>query len=459
MRVPLSLQSVVVAASLASSSNAGTPTPFAPPPAANVEIFRHATLINGLGGAPQHNVSIVVEGQRIREVVPDDKLDMALTKKASVIDLHGAFLIPGLVDSHVHLATPPNRRQAEAVLRRDLYGGVTTVRDMADDMRALGDLQRSSIAGEIAAPDIYYAALMAGPAFFKDPRTAQSSVGDAPGQTSWMRAVTDQSDLPQIVAEARGTYATGIKLYADLSAPLAKRIIEEAHRQNMLVWAHSTLFPAKPSEVIGSGADVISHACMMTHEASAHVPDDVSKKDEISLEQFANADSRVLAPVFADMVRRGTILDATVWVYDAIQTDTKSDPQIARRKCDGRIGGAITSQADKAGVQISTGTDYFAPWNDNWPDVFHEFDDLARFAHMTPAAILHSATLVGAKTVGRDSDMGSIESGKLANMVVLARNPLDSVENFKSVIMSVRRGRLYRRSEFPPLRKGDVTDE
>ncbi len=338
-------------------------------------------------------------------------------------------------------------------------GALPQYRDMADDMRALGDLQRSSIAGEIPAPDIYYAALMAGPAFFMDPRTIQSSVGDVPGETSWMRAVTSQTDLPLAVAQAKGTYATGIKLYADLAAPLAKKIVQEAHRQHMLVWAHSTLFPAKPSEVVDSGVDVISHACMMTHEASAHVPDDVTTQDDVPLDQFANGDSGVLAPVFSEMVRRGTILDATVWAYDVIQTDTRSNPQIARHKCDGRIGGAITRQAYGAGVQISTGTDYFAPSEDRWPDVFHEFADLVQYAHMSPAAVIRSATIIGARTVGRQSDMGTIERGKLANMVVLTRSPLETIENLKTVTMTVRRGEIYPRSEFKPLRRGDVTDE
>jgi len=62
--------------------------------------------------------------------------------------------MPGLNDAHVHLATPPNQRQAEAIMRRDLYGGVTAVRDMADDLRAVGELTRASRAGEIAGPDI-----------------------------------------------------------------------------------------------------------------------------------------------------------------------------------------------------------------------------------------------------------------------------------------------------------------
>jgi imidazolonepropionase-like amidohydrolase len=460
MRSVLPSAGLLIGLAIAGSAvRASAPTPFAPPGPAFVEIFRHATLIDGRGGSPARDMAVVIRGQRISEVLADRALDPTVMRGATVVDLKGQFLMPGLIDSHVHLATPPNRRQAQAVLRRDIFGGVTAVRDMADDMRAIGDLQRASITGEIPAPDIYYAALMAGPAFFSDPRTSQSSVGDIAGKVPWMRAVDDKTNIPEAVAMARGTYATGIKLYADLAAPLAKRIVDEAHRQGMLVWAHSTLFPAKPSEVVDAGVDVISHSCLLIYQASEHVPDDVKSKGDIPFGQFVGSNSRELAPVFADMVKRGTILDATVWIYGAVQTDQTSNPQIARHKCDERIGGAITRQAYSAGVQISTGTDYFAPWTDSWPDVFHEMEVLVHSARMSPVAVIKSATIVGAKTIGRGSDMGSIEAGKLANLIVLSRNPIENIENLKTVEMTVRRGRIYRRTDFIPLQNGDVEDE
>src|SRR5439155_9632347 len=110
----------------------------------------------------------------------------------------------GLIDSHVHLATSPNRRYAEALLRRDLYSGVTTVRDMAGDARVLADLSRAALIGEIPAPDIAYAALMAGPAFFKDPRTVDSARGAVAGEVPWVRVVTPATDLALSIAGGKG---------------------------------------------------------------------------------------------------------------------------------------------------------------------------------------------------------------------------------------------------------------
>ena len=100
---------------------------------------------------------------------------------------------------------------------------------MADDLRAVGDLARASLVGEIAAPDIFHTALMAGPGFFTDRRAALVSTGGEPGQVPWMRAVTERTDLALAVAEAKGTLAIAIELYADLSPDLAARITAEAH--------------------------------------------------------------------------------------------------------------------------------------------------------------------------------------------------------------------------------------
>lgn len=431
---------------------AGTATPFAPAQEGHLVLFSNATLIDGTSAASRANMDVLVDGERIRSVSPHGDLDAAVTSKASVIDLHGRYLMPGLIDSHVHLATPPNRRQAEAMLRRDLYGGVTAVRDMADDLRALADIARASRVGEIAASDVYYAALMAGPAFFTDKRTVMVTAGGVPGQVPWMQAITDQTDVPMAVAVARGTSATAIKLYADMDAGLAAKIVAEAHRQHLLVWAHATLFPARPSEVVAAGVDAISHSCLLVREASEHVPKWTEARPPVPLNEFRNGDNRALANLFMTMAQRGTILDATVWTYGQMDSTQGAGP------CNDTIGGAITGQAYRAGVQIAAGTDNVVPVSDPWPELFHELDALVTKAGMPVGAVLHSATLVSARATGQAGDMGSIEPGKLANMVVLSRNPLDRVENLQSIVMTVKRGRVYKRSDFKPLAKGDITD-
>lgn len=421
-------------------------------------LFEGATLIDGTGAPPRPGMDVLVKGERIVRVLPDAELAPALRTKAKLIDLHGRFLMPGMIDAHVHLATPPNRRQAEAILRRDLYGGVTAVRDMADDLRPVGELARASLVGEIPAPDIYYAALMAGPDFFNDERAGQVSVGGTPGHVPWMQAITEETDLPLAVARAKGTWATAIKLYADLPADVAARITKEAHRQGLLVWAHATLYPAKPSEVVDAGVDAISHACLLVREPDAHVPSWTEPHAPVDLAKFRHGDNPALAHLFENMVRRGTILDATLWAYSADTADSTTMPPLSPGSCDDTVGGAIAAQAYRAGVPIDAGTDFIGGWTDLWPDLFHELGALAAKAGMPNNAILTSATLISARAAGQERDMGSIEQGKLANMVVLARNPLSDLKNLQSVLMTVKRGRVYERSAFIPLTKDDITD-
>src|SRR5204863_2620210 len=106
------------------------------------------------------------------------------------VDRTGPAPLPRLINSHQHLATPPNRARAEALMRRDLYSGITATRIMADDLRSIAELDRAARVGEIPGPDLYFAALVAGDSFFADPRTrAISGGGLTPGQTPWAQAI------------------------------------------------------------------------------------------------------------------------------------------------------------------------------------------------------------------------------------------------------------------------------
>jgi len=440
-------------AAAADVARAGAPTPFAPPPDTELVLYRHAVLVDVAAATDQADMDVLVAGQRIVSVFADAKALPPAAAKARVVDLPGRYLMPGLVDSHVHLATPPNRRQAEAVLRRNLYGGVTSVRDMADDLRPVSDLARASLVGEIAAPDIAYAALMAGPDFFSDPRTQQTSAGGAPGSMPWMQAVDDHTDLPWAVARASGTAPAAIKLYADMTGALAARITTEAHRQHLRVWAHATLYPAKPSEVVAAGVDTISHACLLTREQLAHVPRVNEPRPVADLTRFDKGDAPELARLFDTMVARGVLLDATIWAY----TPPPSAP-LPPGVCDDVVGAAITRQAWRAGVQVAAGTDRVAPADERWPELFHELRLLVERVGMSPAQALRAATQGGAAAAGRERETGSLSPGKLADMVVLEKDPRASIANLETIVMTIKRGRAFPRGDFVPLVDADVVD-
>lgn len=424
------------------------------PAAGQAVLYRNATLIDGTGEPARPSMSVLVDGERIKAVAPAAQL--LPPAGARVVDLTGKHLLPGLIDSHEHLATPPNRRQAEASLRRDLYGGVTAVRDMADDLRAVAELARASRKGEIPAPDIHYAALMAGPSFFEDPRTIAVSYGFTPGRTPWMQAIDDRTDLREAVTLARGTSATAIKIYANLPPHLVAAIAAEARRQGLQVWAHTAVYPTTPAEVIAARPHVMSHACSLGHQV-AGTPGSYQSRTPMDPAPFLGADNPVIADLVAGMKAQGIILDATTSIYATSEARAAADPKARKPLCTGAMSDALVLQAWKAGVEIAAGTDWVAPHDDPWPTLHHELAALVKLG-MPPLQAIRAATLGGARAAGAADDSGSIQPGKLANMIVTTRDPSADIANLKTLELTLKRGREYRRADFRPLTKEEMED-
>jgi len=420
-------------------------------------LYRGATLIDVTAGKALPDMAILTRGEVIETVAPANELTPP--PGARVVDVGGLYATPGLVNSHEHLATPPNRPFAEAMMRRDLYGGVTTVRDMADDLRALADLARASRVGEIPGPDIYYAALMAGPEFFDDPRTHAVTQGAVAGQTPWMQAVTEATDMPLAIARAQGTGATAIKIYADLPGDLVARITAEAHRQGMLVWAHAAVFPASPAEVLDAGVDSVSHVCMLAYQASDAMPRAYHNRAAVEEARFQAGDNPVVQRLFDEIRGRGAILDATLWVYDEMATEHAAHPDGPAPYCSAALAERLANQAWRSGDLIVTGTDGFSSQADPWPALDDELVLLQDKAGMKPADVLRAATLTGAMVVGRQKEIGTIEPGKLADLVFVRQDPLKDMRAFHSVVLTVKRGKEFWRREFRPVTAQEMTGE
>lgn len=456
---PPLLAVLLLALSVPVTFAAGKETP-KPPAADALTLYAGVTVIDGTGSAPRPDQDILVRGERIVAVGPHGSLAGSHEVAVRTVDLHGSYVIPGLIDSHVHLATPPDAKRAHAILRRNLYGGVTAVRDMADDLRSVGELTREARAGEIPSPDIYYAAVMAGPEFFADPRVAAASFGVTPGKSPWMQAIDEKTDLREAVTLARGTSATAIKVYADLPPDLVKAITAEAHRQHMMVWAHSAVFPTRPADVIAADVDVVSHACYLAYQLEP-----VMLKSYEDHTPFHDAllapsgDDPVMAGLYRDMLKHGTILDATGSLFVRYDAELKAHPERHPLRCTGPTTIRLVRQAWQAGVPISTGTDSDPGVEDKWPSVFDEILFLAHDVGMPPLQVIHSATLVGAQAAGQARDMGSIEAGKLANFAVLSADPVKDIGNLRSIRMTVKRGHVYPRADYRPVTKEEMGNE
>ena len=452
-------------------------------------IFRGAMVIDGTGAAAREGLAIIVEDEVIAAVVPADELGAEVLEGAEVVDASGWHAIPGLVESHTHVATMANRAQAEFILNRHLYGGITTARDMAGDVRSLMDLQRASLVKEIDAPDLLFSALMAGPEFFTDPRTVSSAAGETPGAVTWMQAVTGETDLAEAVTLARGTWATGIKTYAAIDGELLGAIAAEARRQGIPVWSHVHVGPARSLEVARAGVRAMSHVCDL---GSAAIPDDVFQEGQEGRRSGfvdVDLDDPVIDSVFAAMRRNGTVLDATLRIVVQIgqrrmaAIDTvgarppgaagdsaragpggRRPPPIDRRRrgvrprCGTADAFALTRRAWEAGVMIAAGTDGMTPPDSAFPALHDEIRLLHDEVGMPMLDVLKAASYHGAVALGREGEIGTLEPGRHANIMFLRDDPLSGPESLRSVELTVKRGTLYYRRDFvlgePPDRPG-----
>jgi amidohydrolase family protein len=449
---------VLCAAAFANSLPANPSSSPQLPPKDKMVVYSGASVIDGTGNPLRPDMAILVRGERIEAVLPVDQLKVPAG--AEVVNVTGQYALPGFINSHEHLATPPDRKFAEAMMRRDLFSGVTAARCMGDDLRALADLARASRVLEIPGPDLYYAALFAGRDFMNDPRLIACCQGAKVGETPWIRAIDDNTDLANAVTLAKGTGAIAIKIYANLSAALVAKIVAEAHRQGMQAWAHSMVFPATPREVIDAKPDSISHSGYFGFQAMDKRPQRYQDREKFPIDPapFANGDNKIMSSLFDAMKERKIILDATNYVYETIEQMRARDPQNAPPPpfCSSQLAELLTRQAYKHGVLISAGTDSFAPWEEPYSALQSEIEILVRKVGMSPMEAIRSATLVSAISMGQQSEMGSLEPGKLANITFLAANPLQNIDAVRHVVLTVKRGAQYPRKNYIPVTKAEV---
>ena len=420
---------------------------------APLEILHGFTLIDGRGGTPVPDAALAIRGDLIVAAGPRVELlrrSEAAGENAILVDLGGGYVVPGLIDTHVHLATVPNRSRAEAELYRALYSGVTAVRDMAGDARALASLARDARLGEIEAPDVFYSALMAGPSFFADPRPQSSAAGEKAGRVPWMQAVTVETDLSLAVALARGTSASGIKIYANLEAGLVERITAEAHRQGMIVWAHSMVFPARPLEVVRAGVDVISHACRLAWEGMAAAPGEYHH-ERVPDYTLLSVDAPIYGELFREMRSRGTILDATLALYTRADRMRAEDPEAGTPvRCDTDFARALVRRAYAEGVPVTAGTDFANDPEEPFPSLHDELAELVEHVGMSPLGAIEAATRVAARALGIDATHGTLEPGRVVNFVLLGADPLADITNLESVREVWKNAERFPRSEYQP---------
>jgi imidazolonepropionase-like amidohydrolase len=295
------------------------------------------------------------------------------------------------------------------------------------------------VTGQIVSPLIRYSAIMAGPEFFTDPRVRASSAGVALGSAPWARAVRSEEDFRQIVAEAKGAGATGIKLYADLDSGRIGRLADEARRQGLSVWAHAAMNLATPSAIAGAGVQVMSHSVLLTREAT---PPMAPASGRPPFDYSVKADDAAILRAIAAMKRHGVVFEPTLFVFRA--PPGAADTSVARRR--EQRAAEFTRAAHEAGVPILAGTDGIGGDGDNdVPNIHEEMALLVEKAGLSPMEALVSATATGANALGLAGTHGIIAVGKSADVILLGADPTADIRNTRKIVDVIQRGRFVRR--------------
>lgn len=404
-------------------------------------------LIDGAGAAPRALSRLLIKDGRIVALSATvDQAQAAMPElqafdRFTQIDLNGAWLMPGLIDTHVHVARFPNaQEEARRILAEAVRGGVTSVRDLGGDARALAEVQRALRNHERVGPSVVFSAIYGGPSLFKDQRISGFAGGYPHGQSPWTQAVDAATELPLVIAASKGSGASGIKIYGNLAAEQTDAIIQAAHQQGLRTWAHATVFPSGPQDLVNAGIDSLSHAAYLIWAAMDEIPDDYSARTQGPWTEIA-ADHPRLIQLYQSMAKQRVTLDATLYVYEQMKNFS---PQVdASWTAPAAAWGAqAVATAHQHGVLITTGTDWFEPRPGELPHTHEEMALLVEKAGLTPMQAIVAATRNGAIASGIDEERGTVEIGKAADLLVLTQNPLEDIHNTTSLRMVIKDGKV-----------------
>jgi len=423
------------------------------------------TLIDGSGGPPLPHSAVVVRGGRIESVGTAD--GFTLPPRTTQLNVSGHWIIPGLIDGHVHLIDPQAGVLAWSIPRY-LAWGVTTVRDAHGPSKRIFALRDELNQGRRLGPRMYAAGAMidGAPATYPDAMEAQRP---ADARRAVDRLVSDGADF--------------IKLYTRVDRSLLQAIMDEVRPFNIRVSAHLGMVDARTAA--RAGVSSIEH---LSGVAEAAMPNPSGIYAEHARSFFAGwtaaerawttLDSAALADVAAELAERRVLMVPTLVLHETMSRLDDSTmlqdsmyravPELERRRWNvpdiiARAGWSHqdfdTFRRSRAvqdrflreflarGGLIAAGTDAANQLMVPGYGLHREMELLVH-AGLSPAEALVAATRNGAVLIGVDS-IGVVAPGKVADLVILTRDPMADIRNTTAIDRVMSRGRLWKPDSIP----------
>jgi imidazolonepropionase-like amidohydrolase len=441
----------------------------------HVLVFAHATVIDATGAPAQRDVTVIITDDRITAL--GKSADLPLPTNAVIVDATGKFLIPGLWDMHVHWYETD-------YLPLFIANGVTGVR-MMWGMPLHHEWRKEIEQGTLVGPRLFLA----------------STLVDGP-KPFWPGSMTASNDAEgrQAVTRAREDGADFVKVYTGLPREAYFAIAEEAKKQGIPFAGHVPL-SVSAEEASQAGQRSIEHltgilpacssrAAELLKSAQAALAGVLATNEPMGLRTHLLQERRVsletysrtkAAAVFAEFKTNHTWQCPTLTVLrdlryiddpaitndarlkyvsrglraswdpggdERLQGMTADDVAVGRRTFQKEL--EIVGTMRRAGVDILAGTDTGNPYCFPGFSLHDELGLLVQ-AGLTPMEALQAATLNPARFMGRDRELGTLEPGKLADLVLLDANPLDDIANTRKINAVVCRGRLFPKSSLDEM--------
>jgi imidazolonepropionase-like amidohydrolase len=437
----------------------------------------HVTVIDGTGAPPRSDVTVVIAGYRIVDIGKSNVV--SIPRHARIIDATGSFVIPGLWDMHAGLDDPelwpvnPPPRERESLLTLFIANGVTGIRDIGGDLKLLQDWRNRIGAGTMIGPRIK----ACGP-LLEGPKPMR------PGSI----AISNEEQARQAVRDLKKQRADFVEVDSSLPRDAYFAIADEAKKLGIPFVGHvpDSVTPAEASDegqaseehlqIVESCSDRDAVKKKLDELRAAGASPAERRRVDIET-MLATYDEKKAEALFAKFVKNNTWQTPTIvsWQTNASfeenfakyadrmkylprdirehwnpknNTDlqNRSPERVAAEKKLADKYLEVVGAMQRAGVKLMAGSDcgvnplLFPGWG------VHDEMALLVKAGLTPMQALQAATKNPTTFLGLNNALGTVEKGKIADLVLLGANPLDDISNTRKITAVIFGGRMFDRA-------------
>ena len=388
----------------------------------------NAVIIDGTGGTPIENGTVLIRGDRIASVGVSDSV--AVPADARVIDVAGKTVMPGLADMHVHLLGGWDGESIDMLgyrryLNSLLFAGVTTVLDTGNVLPYVAQIRQEVIAGRLAGPRIY---------------SAGSSIDSA--DRAWPAtgfSITSVEQIPVVVRQSTAAGVDVLKAYAGLSDRMVSALVAEGEKHSLRVFIDQRDRNGS-IDLMQTGIAAFTHT--PTRPLSEEAVSLMKEKGIHCITTLALSESfarrRLADHRFLD---QSLIKDAMPpWFLDGLRSLPAREPEDLTRSKRRFVEAVVNAKKlFDAGVLLAAGTDSPCPGVFHGEGLHRELELLVE-AGLTPLEALTAGTRNAARLMNAEEEWGTLAPGRKADVLVIAGRPDQEISQSRNIEMVIQAG-------------------